>query len=219
MSKNKVIASSALLVLAAYGARKYCPTVFQFVGLKCDHAQSEEAEGSSLLPNTVEPSTTSESATKKRISVNRVFYKQLRALLRIIVPGLWTTEFALLMTHTASLVSRTFLSVYVAQLDGHIVKAIVQRDVRRFVLMLTLWLGIAVPATFVNSLIRFLENQLGLALRNRLVQHAYQMYFNNQTYYRSVCTFAFKFLISILNELKVYAYKIYLKTLSWTLSI
>jgi len=78
------------------------------------------------------------------------------------------------------------LSVYVAQLDGYIVKAIVQRDVRRFVLMLALWLGIAVPATFVNSFIRFLANHLGLAMRTRLVQHAYQMYFHSQTYYRSV---------------------------------
>jgi len=190
LSKAKVIAGSAVLVLAAYSARKYGPTAFQYVGLKCDResvgsGSDEEADG---LPvsrqNALEHSATSGSTSKKRISVNRVFYKQLCQLLRIIVPGLWTKEFALLLTHTASLVSRTFLSVSVAQLDGHIVKAIVQRDVRQFVLMLALWLGIAVPATFVNSLIRFLENQLGLALRSRLVQHAYQMYFNSQTYYR-----------------------------------
>jgi len=190
-SKAKVIAGSAVLVLAAYSARKYCPTALQYVGPKENREivgpdSNDEANWSAIDQNTVQHNSTSESCTKKRISVNHVFYKQLRQLLHIIVPGLWTKEFALLMTHTASLVSRTFLSVYVAQLDGHIVKAIVKRDVRQFVLMLALWLGIAVPATFVNSLIRFLENQLGLALRNRLVQHAYQMYFNSQTYYRSL---------------------------------
>jgi len=190
LSKARLIAGSAVLAVAAYGARKYGPSALQSVWPKCDRetvgsGSVEEAnESSSEGLSTVELSAASVPIAKKRISVNRVFYKQLRQLLSIIVPGLWTKEFVLLVSHTASLVSRTFLSVYVAQLDGHIVKAIVQRDVRQFVLMLAMWLGIAVPATFVNSLIRFLERQLGLALRSRLVQHAYKMYFDKQTYYR-----------------------------------
>jgi len=191
LSKSKVVVGSTVLVLAAYGARKYGQTALQYFGLKynqeTDPDSTKRTDGLiSVEENTKEHSKALLSSTKKRICVNRVFCMQLRQLLRFIIPGLRTKEFALLVSHTVSLISRTFLSVYVAQLDGHIVKAIVQRDVRQFVLMLALWLGIAVPATFVNSLIRFLENQLGLALRNRLVEHAYHMYFSNQTYYRSV---------------------------------
>jgi len=192
LTKSKVVAGSALLALAAYGVKKYGATAIQYVGTKYDQEavmsdSAEQTDGSmSEGQNNVKYNAASVSETQKRISVNDVFYKQLRQLLRIIMPGLWTKECALLVLHTASLVSRTFLSVYVAQLDGYIVKAIVQRDVRRFVLMLALWLGIAVPATFVNSFIRFLANQLGLAMRSRLVQHAYQMYFRSQTYYKSV---------------------------------
>jgi len=192
LSKSKVVAGGALLALAAYGVKKYGATAIQYVGTKYDQEavmsdSAEQTDGSmSEGQNNVKYNAASVSETQKRISVNDVFYKQLRQLLRIIMPGLWTKECALLVLHTASLVSRTFLSVYVAQLDGYIVKAIVQRDVRRFVLMLALWLGIAVPATFVNSFIRFLANQLGLAMRSRLVQHAYQMYFRSQTYYKSV---------------------------------
>ena len=193
LSKSKVLAGGAVLAIAAYGVRKYGPTACHYVGLKYDDevvmpGSAEHADGSvSEGQNSVTAvNSASVSAAQKRISVNDAFCKQLVHLLRIIIPGLWTKECALLALHTASLVSRTFLSVYVAQLDGYIVKAIVQRDVRRFVLMLALWLGIAVPATFVNSFIRFLANQLGLAMRSRLVQHAYQMYFHSQTYYRSV---------------------------------
>lgn len=72
---------------------------------------------------------------------------------------------------------RTFLSIYVAALEGNIVKSIVQTDVRKFMYQMGKWLLVALPATFVNSMIRFFESYLGLALRTRLIDHAYKQYF------------------------------------------
>lgn len=97
--------------------------------------------------------------------LNKDFLKQLSMLVRIMVPQKLCYETGLLTVHTLCLISRTFLSIYVAALEGAIVKFIVRKDVKQFALVLLKWFGIAIPATFINSMIRFLESKLSLAFR------------------------------------------------------
>lgn len=97
--------------------------------------------------------------------LNKEFIKQLTSLIKIMIPNLFCYETGLLSVHTLCLISRTFLSIYVAALEGAIVKYIVRKDVRQFAIVLLKWFGIAIPATFVNSMIRFLESKLSLAFR------------------------------------------------------
>ncbi|CAK8696772.1 unnamed protein product [Clavelina lepadiformis] len=122
--------------------------------------------------------------TETKIRVNRLFFKRLFYLIRILIPNLWSKEFLWLILHSCALVTRTFLSIYVADLDGRMVRSIVRKDMREFILDLLRWLGLAVPATFTNSAIRFCESKLALSFRSKLVKKAYEMYFKNQTYYR-----------------------------------
>ncbi|KAI8036434.1 ATP-binding cassette sub-family D member 1 isoform X1 [Drosophila gunungcola] len=116
--------------------------------------------------------------------LNHKFLKQLKMLAKIMIPQTLCYETGLLSIHTFCLISRTFLSIYVAALEGALVKFIVRKDIKQFALVLLKWFGIAIPATFVNSMIRFLESKLALAFRTRLVRHSYRLYFKNQNYYR-----------------------------------
>lgn len=116
--------------------------------------------------------------------LNLRFILQFIKLIRIMIPGLFCTETALLTGHTTFLFLRTFLSIYVANLEGAIVKYIVRKEPKNFIKQLMKWFGVAVPATFINSMIRYLESRIALSFRTRLVEHSYKLYFKNQSYYR-----------------------------------
>lgn len=102
---------------------------------------------------------------KKIPALNIEFIFQFLRLIRIMVPSLFCRETVLLTGHTISLIIRTFLSIYVANMEGAIVKFIVRKDAKNFVRMLVRWFSVALPATFINSMIRYLESKLALAFR------------------------------------------------------
>lgn len=83
-----------------------------------------------------------------------VFFKQLYKLLQIVMPGIRSKEFWLLIIHSGFLVFRTVLSVYIASLDGRIVSALVRGQMKEFVLGIAWWMTIAIPATYTNSMVK-----------------------------------------------------------------
>ncbi|XP_076185005.1 ATP-binding cassette sub-family D member 2 isoform X2 [Aptenodytes patagonicus] len=182
-SRASAAKRAACLLAAAYGIKILYPIIrrrMRRAGCKGGWQDAGRAEEGQEAPH--------RAGSRGRASpaVNAEFFKQLLELRKLFFPKLVSAELGLLCLHSVALVSRTFLSIYVAALDGKIVKSIVEKKPRSFVLKLIKWLMIAIPATFVNSTIRYLECKLALAFRTRLVDHAYETYFANQTYYRVI---------------------------------
>ncbi|XP_076008397.1 ATP-binding cassette sub-family D member 2-like [Genypterus blacodes] len=183
--RTAALKRAAFVAAAAYGVRTLYPIIYKQICKRRDTRNNStiaKAEnGSSHLAK-----SQFNDVDHKKVSpgVNAEFFKQIVELGKILFPRLVSKELGLLSVHSVALISRTFLSIYVASLDGKIVKTIVEKQPRSFIIQLIKWLLIAIPATFVNSAIRYLECKLALAFRTRLVNHAYRTYFTDQTYYK-----------------------------------
>lgn len=150
------------------------------------YINKENKQHDSLNNNFVAKAQPVRPIPKKTIipALNLRFIFQFIKLIRIMIPSPFCTETGLLTAHTTFLFLRTFLSIYVANLEGAIVKYIVRKEPQNFIKQLMKWFGVAIPATFINSMIRYLESRIAVSFRTRLVEHSYKLYFKDQSYYR-----------------------------------
>jgi ABC transporter transmembrane protein len=94
-----------------------------------------------------------EGTKRKKVEIDREFFRNILKLLRIVIPGWRSKEFRLLISHSFFLVARTLLSLYVADLDGQLVSSLVRGKGREFLKGLCWWMLVAIPATFTNSMV------------------------------------------------------------------
>ncbi|ELU45189.1 ATP-binding cassette transporter [Rhizoctonia solani AG-1 IA] len=116
-------------------------------------------------------------------SVNKAFFRQLSALLKIALRG----QHGLIVLHTFFLLLRTGLSVLVARLDGLIARNLVSADFKGFVRGMGLWLLLALPSSYTNAMLRHLQNKIALGMRSRLSRYTHDLYLSSdgkKRYYR-----------------------------------
>ncbi|KAE8231048.1 hypothetical protein CF326_g3945 [Tilletia indica] len=145
-----------------------------------DLAKKEEAKA-------IRTEGSAAAATAKKVGVNKEFFRQLRAIFLILVPHSNSREVFIFALHSFFLVLRTYLSVLVARLDGKIVRDLVSANGKGFIRGLGLWFALAVPSTYTNSMIRYLQSKLAIGFRTRLTRYVHDLYLSsNRNYYKII---------------------------------
>ncbi|KAG8851540.1 hypothetical protein FRB91_007773 [Serendipita sp. 411] len=135
-----------------------------------------QGRGSSRRSKKGEANAAGDSSKPKRVQIDALFYQRLKALLRIVIPGIRSREAMLLVMHSSLLVFRTAISIYVAKLDGRVVGSLVRAQPVPFLLNILRWLLVAIPATWCNSWLSYVQSKLALAYRTRLTEKAMELY-------------------------------------------
>lgn len=86
---------------------------------------------------------------------------------------------------TALLWARTVLTLRIADLTGRNAEALVSRNSSKFVRGVVTLAILAVPASIVNSGIKYVSTLLQLNMRQRLSRHLHDLYLNGMTFYRA----------------------------------
>lgn len=146
-------------------------------------ASAREAEKRAEKARSTSISEVDDEGKKKKVELNREFFRSLMKLLRIVIPGWRTRETQYLISHSIFLILRTVISLKVAAMDGAIVKALIKGNGREFLKRIMWWMLIAVPATFTNSMLAYHQSELALRYRTRLTEYIHDKYLSKLTFY------------------------------------
>jgi len=125
------------------------------------------------------------SSGRKTVAVNRHFFERLWTLAKVVVPSPFCREVGEMVLLTALLWVRTVLTLKIADLTGRNAEALVSKNSQKFVRGVITLAVLAVPASIVNSGIKYISTLLQLNMRQRLSRHLHDLYLNGMTFYRA----------------------------------
>ncbi|GLH00676.1 ATP-binding cassette sub-family D member 3-like protein [Gryllus bimaculatus] len=124
------------------------------------------------------------SNQKVKAHVDAAFFRQVRQLLKITVPGIFTPEMGFLILVAASLVARTFCDLWMIQNGTYVESAIINMNKEEFKARVLKFLGAMPLISVVNNVLKYSIGELKLRLRTRLTHHLFEQYLKGFTYYK-----------------------------------
>lgn len=106
--------------------------------------------------------------------------------MKIVIPSWRSAEVYYLVSLTVFLALRTFLSIYISSINGRIVKAIIKTDRMMFLQRILNLALCAVPASFINSYLDYLNKRLAISVKKNLTIYFHNKYLKDMTYYQVI---------------------------------
>jgi ABC-type uncharacterized transport system fused permease/ATPase subunit len=125
------------------------------------------------------------NARAARVGVNAVFFRRLRRILQIILPGMMSKEATLLGVLTALLIGRTASSVAIARCVGRSAQYLVARQWDELGRSLARFVALTIPAAVINSGLKYASTMLALSWRERLSDKVHESYLKGMNFYKA----------------------------------
>ena len=116
--------------------------------------------------------------------MDSAFLKKIRELIKIVIPRWNCKETKYIALLTMMLVLRTQMSIWLSDVNGSIVKAIVEINFSKFVQRIFGLMLFAIPASAVNSGMEYFSKLLAVSFRERITKHFHDQYLHNMFYYK-----------------------------------
>jgi len=116
--------------------------------------------------------------------VDREFIRRVVRIVKKIIPSWKCREMAQVIIMACLLVVRTWMSIWLADVNGRVVKAIINKDLNLFIKRIFQLFLFALPSSSVNSGIDYMQKMLSLSFRERLTKHFHDQYLIKMHYYQ-----------------------------------
>jgi len=143
----------------------------------------ESAKKASSLPSA--SSAVLKKDKKETVKVDLRFWRRFFQQLKIVIPTMFGRELLYVLALTIFLLARTELTLRISAVTGRLAKTMVETNLEAFVhaiLSLAAW---SVPASIVNSGLKFFATLLHLRFRKNLATHLHRMYLQSRVTYHA----------------------------------
>jgi len=116
--------------------------------------------------------------------IDDAFWKNVKKLIKVAIPNYTCKEFKYLITLTLLLVLRTQMSIWLADINGKVVKAIVEKNFKKFCFRIFNLMLFAIPSSAVNSGMDYFSKLMAVGFRERLTKYFHDAYLQQMFYYK-----------------------------------